>query len=363
MNENTRLAKLYSRLADQADTPEQAEQRVRYLRLETSRWEDVGEANTRITSERQVIDQAVVERDLAAQTASDRIEQVTSSDGLNDSWWADWGAKVVAWITDVAGVIASIAGILALLVCWIPVIGQALAGVLMIIAAVAAVINALGNIALAATGERSWTEAVISIVGAVLACVGLGALKGSFSALKGAMGLWRSGGGVGAFGGLGGLSRAAWVGFTGAVKSAATNAAMRLLPTLRAMTGKTVLGRGIDDFVKFRSLMFNQRELRPIAGYHDVFVHGTPTSVIGDFEEELTAKQLAEIIRGGNWDGLESIRLVACQTGRGPFAQQLADELGVPVLAPLNDVWSSGRGKNLMEDWNRLAQLVERLPR
>jgi hypothetical protein len=171
--ENTRLANLYARLAEQADTPEQAEQRVRYLRQESNRWDDVADGRTRVTSERQVVDQAVVDRDQAAQAASDRISQITSNDGLNDSWWDNWGAKVVAWITDVAEWISTIAGILALLVCWIPVIGQALAGVLLIIAAVSAIVAALGNIALAATGERSWGEAVMSIVGAVLSCVGL----------------------------------------------------------------------------------------------------------------------------------------------------------------------------------------------
>ena len=114
-------------------------------------------------------------RDRAAQSSIDDIHAITQHDGLHDSWWDDWGKDLLSVITDVAGWVSSIAGVLALLVCWIPVIGQALAAVFLLVAGIAAVVNAIGNIVLASTGERSWTEAVISIAGAVLAVVGLGA--------------------------------------------------------------------------------------------------------------------------------------------------------------------------------------------
>jgi hypothetical protein len=85
------------------------------------------------------------------------------------------GSKLVAAIADIADLVSTIAGILAVVVAFIPVVGTALAGVLIVVAAVAAIVAALANIALAATGERSWGEAGIAIAGAALSVIGLGA--------------------------------------------------------------------------------------------------------------------------------------------------------------------------------------------
>lgn len=143
-------------------------------------YEEAGDdAAGALRSARALLEDAIDERDGAAQDAIDRIRDVIDGDGLNDSWWDDWGADLLAAITDIAGWVATIAGVLALCVSWIPVIGQALAGVLLIVAGVAAVINAIGNVILAASGERSWTEAVISIAAAALSVVGLGAVARS----------------------------------------------------------------------------------------------------------------------------------------------------------------------------------------
>jgi len=144
---------------------------------------------------------------------------------------------------------------------------------------------------------------------------------------------------------------------------AATRAAVRIAPNYRSLTGKTVLGFRDPDDRACSILGWNQRNLHPITGYHDVFTHGSPTSVTDDLGEDLTAKELAEIIRAsGQWDGKEAIRLVSCETGSGPFAQELADELGVPVLAPLKKVCSSNSGKNLMESGDKVAEMVTRYP-
>ncbi len=233
VDENTRLAAQYRRWALDADTPEQAEDRARYQRLESARRLDVSDAQARITTQREVVAQAVRERDVAAELAVTQISEITGSDGLDDSWWDDWGAKVVAWITDLAEAIATIAGILALLVCWIPIIGQALAAVLTLVAAVAGIVAALGNIALAATGERSWGEAIISILGAALACVGLGALKGALGGLKGAMGAWKAAGGIAGQGGLAAVGLATLRSFTASVKGLATSLASKFGSRIR----------------------------------------------------------------------------------------------------------------------------------
>jgi hypothetical protein len=145
-----------------------------------NQYEDAADdAAASLSHARSKLEDAVAERDAAAEAAIDRIKDVVDGDGLNDSWWDDWGADLLAAITDIAGWVSTIAGILALCVSWIPVIGQALAGVLLIVAGVAAVINAIGNVILASTGERGWGEAIISIAGAALSVVGLGAVARS----------------------------------------------------------------------------------------------------------------------------------------------------------------------------------------
>jgi hypothetical protein len=340
MDENTRLAKLYDRLADQADTPDQADQRTRYLRLQSARWDDVTDAQTRIGTEQQVVAQAVVERDQAAQASSDRIEQITSNDGLNDSWWDNWGAKVVAWLADVTEVIASIVGVLALVLCWVPVLGQAL----MAVAAIAGVVAAVANIALAATGERTWGEAILSIVFAALGCVGLGGVKGILGALKGGVGLAKGAGLARVFGEGGtilanglravkGLSH-----FVGALWAKITGS---------TLSGRTVWGNLVGD----RAFKYISR-LKPEDGFFDVVSHGTPESLIkknpwtDEIEEVLTAEHLAaRITASPSWGG-QAIRLIACETGQegGTLAQTLADILKVDVKAPTGDVWITKNG-------------------
>lgn len=161
----------YEDLADRAEDGVPNDYSDRARRYENA----AADAARDLQRARNDLDDAGDARDDAARDAKDRIRDIVDSDGLNDSWWDDWGADLLAAITDIAGWVSTIAGILALCVSWIPVIGQALAGVLLIIAGVAAVINAIGNVILASAGERSWTEAVISIAGAALSVIGLGA--------------------------------------------------------------------------------------------------------------------------------------------------------------------------------------------
>lgn len=193
--QETSIEALHLAQSAQEDADEAEEKETRYLRLAEGEADehkaieyrdlarraggDADDAGAGLTHARNKLHDAIDERDRAARDAEDRIREIVDNDGLNDSWWDDWGADLVAVITDIAGWVSTIAGVLALCVSWIPVIGQALAGVLLIVAGVAAVINAIGNIALAATGERSWVEAGISIVGAVLSVVGLGAVARS----------------------------------------------------------------------------------------------------------------------------------------------------------------------------------------
>jgi hypothetical protein len=154
------------------DVPD--EQKPEYQRLADRYADQADAAAGAVASARSTVETAVADRDRAAERAISRIQDIVSDDGLNDGWWEDWGSDLVAAITDVAGWVSTITGVLALAVCWIPVVGQALAGVLLAVSAVSAAVNAIGNVVLASTGDRSWTEAVVSIAGAALACVGLG---------------------------------------------------------------------------------------------------------------------------------------------------------------------------------------------
>ncbi|MBL0885431.1 polymorphic toxin-type HINT domain-containing protein [Myceligenerans indicum] len=168
---------------DLADSTTDDEQKREY---EQKASEYSGNATTAagiVSSARSTVEDAVADRNTAADNAISRIEEITSNDDLNDGWWENWGSKLVAAIADIADLVSTIAGILAIVAAFIPIIGPAIAGALIVIAAVAAIVSALANITLAATGERSWAEAGLAIAGAALSLIGLG------GAAKAAMGL------------------------------------------------------------------------------------------------------------------------------------------------------------------------------
>ena len=154
-----------------------ADDRARYERAATAADGDAEVARGRVRAQRQVVLNAMGERDAAAVKAQNAIDGA-GDDGLGDSWWDDWGAKVASWVAAVCDMISAITGLLGLLVCWIPVIGQALAGVLFAISAITGVVAAIAHIALAVSGEESWTGALLSVAFAALGCLGLGFMKG-----------------------------------------------------------------------------------------------------------------------------------------------------------------------------------------
>ena len=96
----------------------------------------------------------------------------------------------------------------------------------------------------------------------------------------------------------------------------------------------------------------NMENVPELEGYQDIVCHADAqffeyrdpeTDYVYD---TLTAKQFAQRLKD---DGLltgEPIRLFSCQSGKYPngLAKQLAEELGVEVLAPENDVYNSKGG-------------------
>ncbi|WP_261565212.1 hypothetical protein [Frankia gtarii] len=89
--------------------------------------------------------------------------------------------------------------------------------------------------------------------------------------------------------------------------------------------------------------------VRPLAGVYTADLHGNPDSFVVD-GTPLDGRDLSRLIRAdGEWMG-RPIRLVSCETGRGeaPVAQDLADHLGVPVVAPTELVASRGDGSLIL---------------
>jgi hypothetical protein len=323
-------AKYHQQATDAKDAGD-AEAQDKWEKKEKTAKEQASDSASAVGAQKAAVHQAVTDRDKAAQTAIDSIKQITANDGLNDSWWDDWGAKLTEWIANIAEQIATIAGILALLVCWIPVIGQALAAVLLIVAAIAGIVAAIANIILAATGEKSWGEAALSVVFAVLGCVGLGGLRGALSGLKAAFGAWKVAGGLAGLGGLKGLALASVKNFGNAIRGLAN----------AASGGRSVLMTSTDPFV------INAAKTPPLSGFHDVVVHGSPV----DFGRTPTSwargtnfghRDLANmLLHDPDYTG-GPVRLLSCKTGAlaDGAAQNLANKLGVDVLAPTDTLWA-----------------------
>ncbi|MFJ5079460.1 RHS repeat-associated core domain-containing protein [Streptomyces sp. NPDC088553] len=88
-------------------------------------------------------------------------------------------------------------------------------------------------------------------------------------------------------------------------------------------------------------------------GYHDVWIHGSPDGVAPSFNAAeggsglINHRVLAGLIKSDpNYAG-GPIRLCSCQTGasRGTFAQDLANKLGVEVLAPTGYLYVRPNGR------------------
>ncbi|MFF4259029.1 hypothetical protein ACFY1L_48425 [Streptomyces sp. NPDC001663] len=121
----------------------------------------------------------------AGDKAARAIHDTTESDGLNDSWLDDLRDTLNA-VADIAGAVAAVCGVLSLLVGWIPVIGQALAGVLGTIALVATAVSLVCHLLLALNGDGSWGDVAMDVLG--LATFGIGRVFSSGAKLAATVG-------------------------------------------------------------------------------------------------------------------------------------------------------------------------------
>lgn len=146
------------------------------------------EATSAMERAKRALEAAKGVRDAAAKRARDSISYAIDHDGLKDGTWdkfKDWVNDNSGWIETVlkvSGWVSTICGTLALLVGWIPVIGQALAGILGTIALVATLVSLVGHTLLALAGKGSWFDVALDVVG--LATLGIG--RGALAAAKGA---------------------------------------------------------------------------------------------------------------------------------------------------------------------------------
>lgn len=112
------------------------------------------------------------------------------------------------------------------------------------------------------------------------------------------------------------------------------------------------------------SLLYsNLKKVKPLKGFDDFGGHGGKdfierTSAIG-VVTKYSAKEFADILKYDEEYSGGNIRLLFCKTGASEkgFAQQLADELGVTVLAPTETLWVDENGKLFVTNNDKLAEM------
>ncbi|MFJ3235153.1 hypothetical protein [Streptomyces sp. NPDC086787] len=144
-------------------------------------------AGDEIAAAREKIRRAKDIRDSAAKRACEAIDAVISHDSLRDGFWDkfdDWVEDIGEW----TGSIATWLGIASLVVGWIPVIGQALAGVLGSLAMILTLVSALMTVIQFARGDAGWRDLAFAAIGFAMMGVGKGFSKIAGRFGKGALG-------------------------------------------------------------------------------------------------------------------------------------------------------------------------------
>ena len=277
---------------------------------------DREDAEAALARARAELDAAIVDRDTAASRAEEAIRTGMSGDDLGDSWWDNWGSAIVNAISSVAGIIAGVAGILALVLCWVPVLGQALA----VVAAVATAVKLVADIALLAAGEGSWSDVIWGVVGLATFGVGRVISVAARGASTGAQGVARLNAG----------------------RIAATSAASRASQGVSTGSARTVInslvGSRLGDLSRFQA--------RPMAQQAITTVRGLFTDSAG--LASLKPGALWSDVRalgGFNWSGaMTTVQSNFAAAGSNPLAVLAASQADgdmVRAITGLDDISSA----------------------
>ncbi|WP_130796385.1 hypothetical protein [Streptomyces otsuchiensis] len=128
----------------------------------------------------QAVERAKSIRDRAATRAVNAINDVINDKAYKDSFW-DKIKGAVGEISKWAGRIAAVAGVLSLFLGWVPFLGQALVAITLI----ATVVSLAANTALAVSGDGSWIDVALDVVGLATFGVGAAALRSGRAAAHG----------------------------------------------------------------------------------------------------------------------------------------------------------------------------------
>ncbi|MEU9956811.1 hypothetical protein [Streptomyces sp. NPDC050982] len=128
-------------------------------------------AGDEIQAAREKVGEAERIRNEAARRAREAIDDAISNDSLKDGFWDkfdDWVNEIGEW----TGSIATWLGVASLLIGWIPIIGQALAGVLGSLAMVLTLVSTLATLIQFARGDKGWMDLGMAVAGFLMMGVG-----------------------------------------------------------------------------------------------------------------------------------------------------------------------------------------------
>ena len=105
------------------------------------------------------------------------------------------------------------------------------------------------------------------------------------------------------------------------------------------------------------------KKIAVVDGFENLLCHGTKNTLYHESNigigTEYNAREVADIIKNDENLSGKNIRLLACNTGEltDGIAQQLADELGVKILAPSEKLWINENGDLFISNSKPLAEM------
>lgn len=164
----------YLRLQDNSAAAGDADAAARYASLAADEHTEVRRADLRIAALRSDdLPRTTRQRDAAVDALIAELGRAYD-DGLSDGWWEDWGSSLCSVVSQWAGSIATWVGVAALLLCWVPVLGELLGAIALIAGAIALV----ADVFLALHGEQEWSAVVWGVVALASFGVGRVAVRG-----------------------------------------------------------------------------------------------------------------------------------------------------------------------------------------